>query len=783
MSFDQKTPPTEEKTNAREALLTIDDVSVTYQMEESADVQAVRDVSFSIKEGETFGIVGESGCGKTTIANAILKLLDDNGEITTGNVTLDGQDLSGMSEAEMRAIRWDEVATIPQNVMNSLNPVVTVGDQIVDVVQLHRNSSEEDARAHVADLFDRVGIDPNRMDDYPHEFSGGMLQRAVIAMAISCDPKMIIADEPTTALDVVVQKQILDELSEIQEEMGLSLLVISHDIGVMSEICDRLGVMYAGELMEIGTTEDIINNSSNPYTLGLKNSFPDIDNPDRDLVGIPGTAPDLSGERTGCVFRDRCPFADATCEVDPGLRTVADDDSHQSRCHFVDEMSEIRSAATDAKTWTGEETERRTYDLDPNADTLVEGRNVTKHFDTNPGLVDTLLRRDHEPVRAVDGVDLEIKEGEVFGVVGESGCGKTTLGRLLMNLIELTEGEIDFGGRSVSSLSRAESQEFRRDAQIIFQDPFESFNPRLTIQQALMEPITLLGESLSYSERLERVEEVLRDVNLEPPEDYLERLPNQLSGGELQRVAIARALIVEPSFILADEPVSMLDVSIRANVLNVLQRLRAEHGLTYAVISHDISLVRNIATRAAVMYLGEFVEYGPTDAVVDDPKHPYTEALVESVPHPDPTRKSSAVEIEDETPSARNPPSGCRFHTRCPEVIPPEDMDIAQERFREIMDLRQDLAERTVHLEGARRKVDSEDPERVADELKSRYFGGSFRDSSVETAVTEALHAAATGDFETATTTLAETFRSPCEMEAPELREIDDGRYVACHLY
>lgn len=775
--------PNWESSSQRETILSIDDVSVTYRMEDSSDVEAVRGVDFQIEKGETFGIVGESGCGKTTLANSILQLLDENGEITEGSISLAGEELTTMSEHEIRAVRWSEVATIPQNVMNSLNPVVTVGDQIVDVVQLHQDLSEDAARSHVADLFDKVGIDTDRMADYPHEFSGGMLQRAVIAMAISCEPEMIIADEPTTAVDVLVQRQILNELMEIQEEMGLSLLVISHDIGVMADVCDRLGVMYGGEFMEVGTTEDVILDSSNPYTLGLKNSFPDIDDPDRDLVGIPGSASEFSGEMDGCVFQERCPFATDECSTDPGLQPVPGGKGHQSRCHFIEQMPEIRDSARKQSTWGGENKAVQEYDVNPDAETIMSAQGAQRYFDTSPGILDTILRRDHEPVKAVDGIDFDIQTGEVFGIVGESGCGKSTLGRLMLNLIELTDGEIQFDETSLAGLSGKEEREFRREAQMIFQDPFESFNPRMTIQQALMEPLKLLGASLSYSERVKRVKDVLESVNLTPPDEYLERFPEQLSGGELQRVSIARALIVEPSFILADEPVSMLDVSIRANVLNVLQRLRAERDLTYAVISHDISLIRNISNRVAVMYLGEFVEYGPTDEVVDDPKHPYTQALVDAVPHPDPTKGGGKSEVKDEAPSPRNPPSGCRFHTRCPKVIPPEDIEVEQERFREIMNLRQDLAEGTVHLEGAKRRANSESLEAVVTELRTEYFDGQFADNEVEAIVEAALESTANGKFQDATETLKETFRSPCEIDHPELRETDDGRYVACHLY
>ncbi|MEE6209886.1 ABC transporter ATP-binding protein [Salarchaeum sp. III] len=757
-----------------EYLLEVEDLSVTYRMDDGPDVQAVRDVSFTVERGETFGVVGESGCGKTTAVRSLVGLLDDNGEITSGSIRLNGRDLTSLSEAELRGVRWSEVATIPQNVMNSLNPVTTVGKQIVDVVQLHTDRTTEEAMEHARDLFDRLGLDPGRLDDYPHEFSGGMLQRAVIAMAISCDPDVIIADEPTTALDVVVQDEILGELASIQDEFDLSIVVISHDIGVMAEICDDVAVMYAGELMERGTAEDVFTNPANPYTLGLKNSFPSVDDPDRDLVAIPGSAPDLTDPPSGCVFRERCPFATEDCEsAHPEAHDAPGDAGHVSRCHYVDDIDRIREEAAKPETWGGTSSEvTRT----PTDEPLVEVDGVRKYFDNDQGLVDTLLGRDPTPVRAVDDVEFTINRGEMFGIVGESGSGKSTLGRLLLKLLEPTDGTISFDGQDLGSLSRRNESEFRRDAQVIFQDPFESLNPRLTVQQTLLEPISLLGDEPSYSARVERARETLEEVGLSPAEEYLQRFPDQLSGGERQRVAIARALVIDPEFVLADEPVSMLDVSIRANVLDLMERLGAEHDLTYGVISHDISLVRNICDRTGVMYLGEFVELGDTADLVDDPKHPYTRALVNSVPVPDPTVERTGADISGETPSARDPPSGCRFHTRCPDVIPPEGVDIEQERFREVMDLRQDIESDSV------RSVTPAAGESEATALRNAYFSDGFTDESAESAVESALAALSNGDSDAAAATLAETFTSECETASPEYREVD-GVYVACHLY
>jgi len=533
--------------------------------------------------------------------------------------------------------------------------------------------------------------------------------------------------------------------------------------------------------MELGTAEDVFSNPSNPYTLGLANSFPDITDPDRDLVDIPGTAPDLTGEHQGCPFVERCPFATEECDqYHPDLAAAGDDPDHQSRCHYVDEVDRLRREAAYPETWGGAAGGGEA-DAEPSEESVLEADGVKKYFDAERGLVDAVLGRERTPVKAVDGVSFDVKQGEIFGIVGESGCGKSTLGRTLLNLHPATEGTISLDGRDISEIP---NEEFRKAAQMIFQDPFESLNPRMTVQQTITEPLALLNDDLSYSERVAVAEQTLADVGLSPPEEYLTRFPDQLSGGERQRVSIARALVVDPSFLLADEPVSMLDVSIRASVLNILRRLRRDEGLTLSIISHDLSLIRNVSDRTAVMYLGEFVEVGDTDRIVEDPKHPYTEALVDSVPVPDPTIERTPVDISGEPPSPRNPPSGCRFHTRCPAVIPPDEFEFADGRFRELMDLRQDLHAGSVRVDRARRQAnDPEDPESVAAAIKERRFDGSFIDSDAEEIVDDALLALARGEEDIATEQLADAFTTPCELDEPELTELEDGRQVACHLY
>lgn len=415
---------------------------------------------------------------------------------------------------------------------------------------------------------------------------------------------------------------------------------------------------------------------------------------------------------------------------------------------------------------------------------LLELRGLEKHFDQSNSLAsqiaDKVLQREPEKVRAVDGIDLKLRPNEVQGVIGESGCGKTTLLMTLMGLHSPTGGELVFDGTPLSEFTSEDWKEFRRRVQIIFQDPFNSMDPKFTVRETLMEPLDVHD----MDNKEERIREALEHAELNPPEQYLDRLPKQLSGGEKQRVSIARALVVDPDVILADEPVSMLDVSIRASVLNILRRLRRDEGLTLSIISHDLSLIRNVSDRTAVMYLGEFVEVGDTDRIVEDPKHPYTEALVDSVPVPDPTIERTPVDISGEPPSPRNPPSGCRFHTRCPAVIPPDEFEFADGRFRELMDLRQDLHAGSVRVDRARRQAnDPEDPESVAAAIKERRFDGSFIDSDAEEIVDDALLALARGEEDIATEQLADAFTTPCELDEPELTELEDGRQVACHLY
>lgn len=765
--------------STNEPILEVEDLSITYRMNGKSDIHAVQNVSFTVEAGTTFGLVGESGCGKTTAARALIGLLDDNGEITSGTVSKAGRDLTKMSEAELRATRWDEIATIPQNVMNALNPVETVGKQVLDVIQLHTDRDREAAQGHAEGLFEQVGLSADRLEDYPHEFSGGMLQRAVIAMAMSCDPDLIIADEPTTALDVVVQDEILSELEELQKELGVAVLVISHDIGVMAEICDDVGVMYAGELMEVGSAKDVFADPSNPYTLGLANSFPDITQPDRPLVDIPGTAPELTDEHVGCPFVERCPFSTEECETyRPELQKAPGSAAHHSRCHFVDDVERLREEAANPETWGG--TPDIYDEVESSEEMVLDVDDVRKYYDTGTGLVDSLLGRESTPVKAVDGVSFDVREGEIFGIVGESGCGKSTLGRTLLNLDPATDGQISLNGEAITDIP---NQEFRRRAQMIFQDPFESLNPRLTIQQTITEPLSLLS-NLGYAERVDMATETLEAVGLSPATEYLTRFPEQLSGGERQRVSIARALVVDPSFLLADEPVSMLDVSIRASVLNILRRLRRDQGLTISIISHDLSLIRNISDRTAVMYLGKLVETGDTDRIVEDPKHPYTQALVNSVPVPDPTSERQPVDISGEPPSARNPPTGCRFHTRCPAVIPPESFEFETGRFRELMDLRADLDAGTVRVDRAREVAENpESTSSVVAAIKRRRFDGVFADDDAEAVVDGALAALVDGNEEASRERLAEAFTTPCELEEPELVEFEDGRRVACHLY
>ncbi|WP_209427352.1 ABC transporter ATP-binding protein [Pararhodobacter sp. SW119] len=657
------------KDSATRNLLDVRDLAIHYRTG-AGPVKAVDGIDFTIAPGEALGLVGESGCGKTTAAKAMLKLLPPNGEIPRGRIDFAGRDLVPLTGEDMRCVRWKEIAWISQAAMNALDPVYRVGDQILEAMQAHIRIDRAEGMARAQDLFRAVGIDPSRLRAYPHEMSGGMKQRAVIAMAMALEPQLLIADEPTTALDVVTQAQILSRLAKLRRERGMALLFITHDISVVVQTCDRVAVMYGGKIMETGPVRQVFAQPFHPYTMGLTNAFPTLEGAQRELISIPGTPPDLLDPPVGCRFAERCPFATDRCRAeDPAHHQVGA--GRYSACHYPDRVEEFRRTAATNEAWAevgrrlDEEVTLATRRIRTSSAEVLRVEGLVKHFPIPAGF----FGRSETSVHAVDGIDLTLEAGEILGLAGESGSGKTTTGEMLVRLQEPTEGRILSEGDDIAHLKGAELKAFRRRAQMVFQDPYQTLNPRFTIQDIVGEPLTIHGLARG-SDRRAKVVQALERAGLKPAETYMERFPHELSGGQRQRVAIARAIVLEPRFIVADEPVSMLDVSIRAGVLNLMRHFRDEMGISFVYVSHDLPTIRYVADRTAIMYLGEIVEVGPTEKVIAERKHPYTQLLLDASPEPDPSVEKPPLESAGEIPSAIDVPNGCRFHNRCPLATP-----------------------------------------------------------------------------------------------------------------
>ncbi|WP_265112348.1 ABC transporter ATP-binding protein [Halosolutus halophilus] len=889
-------------------LLSISDLRTQFRTERGV-VKAVDGIDLTIERGETVGLVGESGSGKSVTALSAMQLVDDPGEVVDGEVLLrdpdladrlgekypeyanqfvtDGAvDLAKAPETVMRDIRGGEMSMIFQDPMTSLNPAMTVGEQVAESLQLHRYGGKrkdswlnavreafpgrdisDEVIDDIVEILDAVGIpEPEaRLEEYPHEFSGGMRQRVLIAIALACRPQLLVADEPTTALDVTIQAQILDLINELQEDLGMSVLFITHDLGVVAETCDRVAVMYAGEIVEEGPVEEIFHNPSHPYTYALLESIPREDT-DR-LYPIEGNVPDLIDMPDGCHFAPRCPWATEECTAGeiPNLQHGPDDVDHTAKC--VLESFDESEYGADAPQVSAES---KTFDGEP----LMHVDGLRKHFSRADDLLDEWFATEPQTVKAVDDVSFDIYEGETLGLVGESGCGKSTTGRSILRLLEPTDGTVVFSGDDLTALDGDDLRAKRRDLQMIFQDPLSSLDPRMTVGQTITEPLKIHGlpesdpdvepvadvtnetgrnvtvhladdvdvivdaeagtarvpvtvrraesddgdrtvevdlpagleasvternaevevsVSVAWSRnriRRERVFELVDAVGLSG--DQIDRYPHELSGGQRQRVGIARALAVDPDFIVADEPVSALDVSVQAQILNLLEDLQEEFGLTYLFIAHDLSVVRHICDRVAVMYLGKIVEAATTTELFEDPQHPYTQALLSSIPRPDPLAETEGrIILKGDVPSPIDPPSGCSFRTRCPKIIPPADLQTDQESYRAAMDFRERVENRDIQVDVAREAAPDEgeratvaatdggSSDAVVESLLDREFE-ERPTGEVGDVVRRACEHVVDGDWDAASNLLRERFESPCEREEPDRGE---GRHqAACHL-
>jgi peptide/nickel transport system ATP-binding protein len=658
-------------------VLEITDLSTHIQLTKSV-VQAVGNVDLTIEPGETLGLVGESGCGKSMTGLSIMGLLPPGGSIVGGSIKLDGRELVGLSDPELRKIRGNEVAMIFQDPLTSLDPTKTIGYQVAEPVRLHKGASKAAARERATEVLGLVGLPrpTERLGDYPHQLSGGLRQRVMIAMALSCEPKLLIADEPTTALDVTIQAQILTLLHSLKDRLGMAMLLITHDMGVIAGHADRVQVMYAGRMVEATETGNLFRHMRHPYTQALLASIPRLsqDQAQR-LLTIGGLPPDLANPPPGCRFAPRCSRATDRCRTDePPLTGVTR--AHLFSCwHPVDGPAGAGAAAADGGAAPALAVAGRPGAQDgavPAGTPLLEVHDLVKEFPVTAGAI---LQRRVASVHAVSNVSFIVQAGETFGLVGESGCGKTTIGRVVVALERPDSGHVLLAGQNISALAKGDLRRQRRDLQLMFQDPYASLDPRMRVGSIIREPLTIQHVG-SRQQQQQRVFELLDEVGL--PRNAVERYPHEFSGGQRQRIGLARALTLNPKVIVADEPVSALDVSIRAQVLNLMKRLQADHGLTYIVISHDLAVVKYMADRIGVMYLGKLVEMGSADDIYQRAAHHYTAGLIATIPVPDPeaAKAGEGEGIKGELPSPVHPPSGCRFRTRCPYA---QDICVQQE--------------------------------------------------------------------------------------------------------
>ena len=649
---------------ANSPLLDIRDLHTDIEIR-SGVVHALSGVDLHVNPGETLGIVGESGSGKTMTALSLMGLLPQGGSVSSGQIILDGQDLTKLALKEKRKLRGTKVGMIFQDPLTSLNPTMKIGLQVCEPLRVHEKLSKKEALERAVEILKRVGMPRPEVviNNYPHQLSGGMRQRVMIAMALICKPRILIADEPTTALDVTTQMQILDLIDELRDEYQMGVILITHDLGVVAGHTDRVAVMYAGRIVETAPTKTLFTEPKHRYTSSLMAALPERAlAAGTKLFSIPGAPPSLTNLPVGCRFAARCLWTTNECRA--GYPDLSGDDTHTFSCFHPVQEGDESPAALQAKLDTQKNGDEAGAQQAPlvSSKVLLDVKEASREYESAGS---GFFKRDKGVVSAVDRVSITVKKGETYGLVGESGCGKSTMGRLIAGLERPSGGAIELDGRDLATLKGRDAVTIHRDVQMMFQDSYAAMDPRMRIDQILAEPMSI-QKTGNARQVAERIMEIIEQVGL--TEEILDRYPHEFSGGQLQRIGFARSLTLAPDLIVADEPVSALDVSVQAQVLNLMKDLQAELGLSYLFISHDLAVVQYMADRIGVMYLGRIVEEGPAKEVVENPKHPYTKALIDSIPVPDPefSHDDRAIKLTGEPPSAVNPPEGCRFRPRCP---------------------------------------------------------------------------------------------------------------------
>ena len=643
-------------------LLQIKDLHTDIEIR-SGVVRALSGVDLHVNPGETLGIVGESGSGKTMTALSLMGLLPQGGKVSSGSIILDGQDLTKMPLHLKRKMRGTKVGMIFQDPLTSLNPTMKIGLQVCEPLRVHEKLSKRAALARAVEILKRVGMPRPEVviNNYPHQLSGGMRQRVMIAMALVCKPRILIADEPTTALDVTTQMQILDLIDELRDEYKMGVILITHDLGVVAGHTDRVAVMYAGRIVETAPTKTLFTEPKHRYTSSLMAALPERAlAAGTKLFSIPGAPPSLTNLPKGCRFAARCLWATDECRAD--YPSLSGDENHTFSCFHPVQEGDESPAVLQAMMDSGKAEDAVDATGQISHEVLLDVKEASRVYESSGS---GFFKRDKGVVSAVDRVSITVNKGETYGLVGESGCGKSTVGRLIAGLERPSGGAIELDGRDLATLKGRDAVRIHRDVQMMFQDSYAAMDPRMRIDQILAEPMSI-QKTGNARQIAERIMEILEQVGL--TEEILDRYPHEFSGGQLQRIGFARSLTLAPDLIVADEPVSALDVSVQAQVLNLMKDLQQELGLSYLFISHDLAVVQYMADRIGVMYLGRIVEEGPAHEVVKNPKHPYTKALIDSIPVPDPefVHDESAIKLTGEPPSAVNPPEGCRFRPRCP---------------------------------------------------------------------------------------------------------------------